>query len=71
MAVLLLAEVSNGKLNEATAKALTAAKALNEPVHVLVAGERLEAAAAEPAVIAAWERLVAQAIEAEREDDEF
>jgi electron transfer flavoprotein alpha subunit len=45
MAVLLLAEVSNGKLNEATAKALTAAKALNEPVHVLVAGEMLEAAA--------------------------
>ncbi|MGH6851946.1 MAG: electron transfer flavoprotein subunit alpha/FixB family protein, partial [Methylocella sp.] len=45
MAVLLLAEVSNGKLNEATAKALTAAKALNEPVHVLVAGERVEAAA--------------------------
>ena len=45
MAVLLLAEVSNGKLNEATAKALTAAKALDEPVHVLVAGEKLEAAA--------------------------
>jgi electron transfer flavoprotein alpha subunit len=45
MAVLLLAEVSNGTLNEATAKALTAAKALNEPVHVLVAGERVEAAA--------------------------
>ena len=45
MAVLLFAEVSNGKLNEATAKALTAAKALNEPVHALVAGENLEAAA--------------------------
>jgi electron transfer flavoprotein alpha subunit len=45
MAVLLLAEVSNGKLNDATAKALTAAKALNEPVHVLVTGERVEAAA--------------------------
>ncbi|MGC2351266.1 MAG: FAD-binding protein [Methylocella sp.] len=45
MAVLLLAEVSNGMLNEATAKALTAAKALNEPVHVLVAGERVDAAA--------------------------
>jgi electron transfer flavoprotein alpha subunit len=44
MAVLLLAEVSNGTLNEATAKALTAAKELNEPVHVLVAGEKLEAA---------------------------
>jgi electron transfer flavoprotein alpha subunit len=45
MAVLLLAEVSIGKLNEATAKALTAAKTLNEPVHVLVAGEQVEAAA--------------------------
>jgi electron transfer flavoprotein alpha subunit len=45
MAVLLLAEISNGTLNEATAKALTAAKALNEPVHVLVAGDKVEAAA--------------------------
>ena len=45
MAVLLLAEVSNGALNEATAKALTAAKGLNEPIHVLVAGDGLEAAA--------------------------
>jgi electron transfer flavoprotein alpha subunit len=45
MPVLLLAEVSNGALNEATAKALTAAKALGEPVHVLVAGEKVEAAA--------------------------
>ena len=31
--------------------------------------QRLEAAAAEPSVIAAWERLVAQAIEAERDED--
>ncbi len=45
MAVLLLAEISNGTLNEATAKALTAAKALNEPVHVLVAGDGMGAAA--------------------------
>jgi electron transfer flavoprotein alpha subunit len=45
MPVLLLAEVSNGALNEATAKALTAAKAVGEPVHVLVAGEKVEAAA--------------------------
>jgi electron transfer flavoprotein alpha subunit len=45
MTVLLLAEISNGALNEATAKAMTAAKALNEPVHVLVAGEGMEAAA--------------------------
>ena len=43
MAVLLLAEISNGTLNEATAKALTAAKTLNEPVHILVAGDGVEA----------------------------
>jgi electron transfer flavoprotein alpha subunit len=45
MPVLLLAEVSNGTLNEATAKALTPAKVLGEPVHVLVAGEKVEAVA--------------------------
>ena len=44
MAVLLPAETSNGTLNEATAKALTAAKTLNEPVHILVAGDGVEAA---------------------------
>jgi electron transfer flavoprotein alpha subunit len=45
MATLLLAEVHGGILNEATAKALTAARALGEPVHVLVAGEGVAAAA--------------------------
>ena len=45
MPVLLLAEVSNTTLNEATAKALTAAKALCEPIHVLVAAENAEPAA--------------------------
>ena len=58
MAVLLLAEVSNGKLNEATAKALTAAKALNEPVHVLVAGERVEAAARAAASLDGIEKVL-------------
>ena len=33
--------------------------------------QRMEAAAAEPAVIAAWQTLVAQAIEAETDEDEF
>ena len=33
--------------------------------------QRLEAAGAEPAAIAAWEGLVAQPIEAERDQDEF
>jgi electron transfer flavoprotein alpha subunit len=58
MAVLILAEVSNGKLNEATAKALTAAKALNEPVHVLVAGEMLEGAARAAASLDGIEKVL-------------
>jgi electron transfer flavoprotein alpha subunit len=58
MAVLLLAEVSNGKLNEATAKALTAAKALNEPIHVLVAGEQVEAATRAAASLASIEKIL-------------
>jgi electron transfer flavoprotein alpha subunit len=58
MAVLLLAEVSNGKLNEATAKALTAAKELNEPVHVLVAGERVEAVARAAASLDGLEKVL-------------
>ncbi len=44
MAVLLLAEVQGGALGEATARALTAARALGEPVHVLVAGAGIDAA---------------------------
>ena len=49
MATLLLAEVQNGKLNDATAaKALSAASALGGPVHVLAA-QGGEAAAAEAA----------------------
>lgn len=39
MTVLLLAEHDNVALNAATAKAMTAAKALGQDVHVLVAGE--------------------------------
>ena len=38
MAVLLVAEHNNKALSGATAKALTAAKALGSPVHILVAG---------------------------------
>ena len=45
MATLLLAEVHDGHLNEITAKALTAAKAIGAPVHVLVAGEAVQGAA--------------------------
>ncbi len=46
MTTLLLAEVHGGKLNDATAKALTAAAALGAPVHVLIAGAGDEAAQA-------------------------
>ncbi|HXW70164.1 MAG TPA: FAD-binding protein [Methylocella sp.] len=46
MTVLLLAEISNGTLNEATGKAMTAAKAFGEPVDILIAGAGVESAAA-------------------------
>ncbi len=58
MAVLLLAEVLNGTLNEATAKAMSAAKALNEPIHVLVAGEGVDAAARAAASLAGTEKVL-------------
>ena len=46
MGVLLLAEVAAGQLNDATARALTAALELGGPVDVLVAGQNVGAAAA-------------------------
>ncbi len=46
MATLLLAEVAGGQLNDATARALTAALELGGPVDVLVAGQNVGAAAA-------------------------
>jgi electron transfer flavoprotein alpha subunit len=45
MASLLLAEVAGGRLNEATARALTAALELGAPVDILVAGHNVAAAA--------------------------
>ncbi len=45
MATLLLAEVAGGQLNDATARALTAALELGQPVEVLVAGHGVFAAA--------------------------
>ena len=45
MAILLLAEHSNSALGGATAKALTAAKAIDKDVHVLVAGHNCRPAA--------------------------
>jgi electron transfer flavoprotein alpha subunit len=58
MAVLLLAEISNGTLNEATAKALTAAKTLNEPVQILVAGDGVEAAGRAAASLDGTEKVL-------------
>ena len=50
MTTLLLAEVHNGHLNDATAKALTAARELGAPVHILVVGAGDEAAQAAAAL---------------------
>ncbi len=58
MATLLLAEVHGGKLNDATAKAMTAAAALGAPVHILVAGQGADAAAAEAAKLAGVEKVL-------------
>ncbi|MFZ5750734.1 MAG: electron transfer flavoprotein subunit alpha/FixB family protein [Pseudomonadota bacterium] len=58
MAVLLLAEVTNGHLaTDTVAKTLTAVKALGE-VHVLVAGEGGDAAAAEAATLAGVSKVL-------------
>jgi electron transfer flavoprotein alpha subunit len=45
MTTLLIAEHDNASIKEATAKAMTAARALGAPVHVLVAGKGAKAAA--------------------------
>jgi electron transfer flavoprotein alpha subunit len=52
MAVLVLAEHSNAALNDATAKAVTAAVAIGGDVHVLVAGNGAKAAAEAAAKLA-------------------
>jgi electron transfer flavoprotein alpha subunit len=58
MATLLLAEVQGARLNDATAKALTAAKALGETVHVLVAGEAVADAAQAAAKLDGVEKVL-------------
>ena len=57
MTSLVLAEVHGAVLNEATAKAVSAATALGAPVHVLVAGEGVAAAAEAAAKIAGVEKV--------------
>ena len=58
MATLLLAEIAKGALGDATAKTLTAARALGGPVHILVAGESLEAAAQAAARLEGVEKVL-------------
>jgi electron transfer flavoprotein alpha subunit len=59
MAVLLIAEVTGGALGtDATAKALTAARAMGTPVHVLVAGAGAEGAAEQAAALAGADKVL-------------
>lgn len=58
MAVLLLAEHDGATLNAATAKALTAALAMGQPVHVLVAGQNCGSVAEAAARLAGVEKVL-------------
>jgi electron transfer flavoprotein alpha subunit len=58
MSVLLVAEQGNGALGSATAKALSFARQLGEPVHILVAGTDCAAAAAQAAALAGVEKVL-------------
>jgi electron transfer flavoprotein alpha subunit len=58
MTALVLAEHDNTVLNDATAKAVTAALAVSAPVHVLVAGENCAAVAEAAAKIAGVEKVL-------------
>ncbi len=58
MAVLLLAEIQNGRLNEATAKALSAAAQLGGPIHILVAGDGVGDVAAAAARLSGIEKVL-------------
>jgi electron transfer flavoprotein alpha subunit len=58
MPTLLLAEHDNKRLKDATAKALTAAKAIGAPVHVLVAGKDCRPAAEAAAKLGGVEKVL-------------
>ncbi len=58
MTTLLLAECNGPALADVTAKALTAALALGAPVHVLVAGKDVAAAAASAAALSGVEKVL-------------
>ena len=58
MAVLLVAEHNDHGLSGATAKALTAAKALGSPVHILVAGSNADGVAQQAAALGGVEKVL-------------
>jgi electron transfer flavoprotein alpha subunit len=58
MPTLLIAEHDNASLKDGTAKALTAAKALGEPVHILVAGANCRPAAEAAAKLVGVEKVL-------------
>ena len=58
MATLLLADIANGHLGDATAKALTAAAALGGPVHILVAGQNVGTIADAAAKLSGVEKVL-------------
>ena len=58
MTTLLLADVNKGQLGDATQKALTAARALGGPVHILVAGDNVDGAAQAAAKLEGVEKVL-------------
>ncbi len=58
MAVLLLAEIQNGRLNDATHKAAAAAIQIGGPIHILVAGDGVSACAEAAARLAGIEKVL-------------
>src|SRR5215217_1304618 len=58
MTTLLIAEHDHGSLKDVTAKALTAAKALGAPVHVLVAGTNVQGVAQAAAKLDGVEKVL-------------
>lgn len=58
MTTLLLADIADGKLGSATSRILTAAYQLGAPVHILVAGNGVAAAAGEASALDGVEKVV-------------
>jgi electron transfer flavoprotein alpha subunit len=58
MTTLLFVDHANGQLSDVTAKALTAARALGEPVHALVAGHQMDGVASSTAQLMGLEKVL-------------